>query len=265
MLTIFHNSIDISREQSRYEFLSNAIDFNDGELHIGYYKPIHSLYLNFTNNNAIRNLSLQYYNGTSFDDVTNLKDLTFGLTKSGFVEWGINQVTEKKTTLNSKEMFWYKLNIDVLDEITFKGISVLFSDDYDLIAAYPTIFNHLPEDQTSFVRFHEEARKDIVKDLRRTGIVINGRPTDFKTRKQLDEFDLLDKDEVREASKLFTLSKIFGWLSDNPNDKYENLSNRYAANAAEALTPLITIDQNDDGLKSNSEAAQTTSVFIGRL
>ena len=265
MLTIIHNSIDISREQSRYEFLPNTVDFNDGDLLIGYYKPIHSLYLNFTNNNAIRNISLKYYDGTGFNDVSNLKDLTFGLTKSGFLDWSLNQTGEKKTTLHSKEMYWYRLNLDVAASIDFKGISILFSDDYDLIAAYPTILNHLPDGQTSFVRFHEEARKDIVKDLRRTGIVINGKSTDFKTRKQLDEFDLLDKGEVREASKLFTLSKIFGWLSDNPNDKYEVLATRYAANAAEALTPLITIDENDDGIKSNSESVQSTSVFIGRL
>jgi hypothetical protein len=265
MLTIIHNSKDISREQARYEFLPSVIDFNNGDLLIGYYKPISYIYLNQVSVSEERNITVKYYNGISFDNVSGLIDLSFGLNKPGFISWNKNQITEKKSTLEAKELYWYKINVSVPGSVTLKGVSAVFSDDYDLEAVYPTIKNHLPEGQDTFVRFHEEAAKDIINDLKRTGIVINGILQNGKERKQLDAFDLHDKEEVRDASKLFTLAKIFFWLSDAPGDKWEVLAAKYEADAAGSLTPLISIDQDDDGLKDEDEDAQDVAVYIGRL
>jgi hypothetical protein len=266
MLKIFHNGLDLSREQSRYEYLPNVIDFQDGDLQVGYYKPISALFVNLLKNTDERNLSLKYYDGISWVEVSNLKDLTFGLKSPSFITWSKNQVNEKKTTLNDQELYWYKVSSTSTDPVTFKGISMLFSDDFDLIAAYPSIMNHLPEGQETFVRFHEEAAKDIINDLRRTGIVINNNLMDSSKRKKLDVFDLMDFEEVRESAKYFTLSKIFGWLSDAPNDKWQLLEAKFEAEAAGSLTPLITIDENDNGLLDESEQLQPNNVvYVGRL
>lgn len=264
MLKISHDGVDVSREQSRYEYLESSLDMTQ-EIVIGFYKPINSLFVNIRNNTGTRVLSLKYYSGAGYTEVSGLNDMTFGLTKAGFVTWKNTQVGEVKTTFGGEEMYWYKLSISVPATIEFWGISTLFSDDYDLVSVYPTIHNHLPENQETFVRFHAEAAKDIITDLRRTGIVVNGYLTNGKDRKQLDAYDLLDKEEVREAAKYFALSKIFEWLSDAPADKWEVLANKYKAEAAGSLTPLITIDSDDDGLIDSDEAVQPTSVFVGRL
>lgn len=264
MLKIKYDGKDLSREQSRYEYLPSLVTLNPLEVLIGYYKPINSVFLNMLKNTGDRTVSLQYWAG-EWRDVKGLKDLSFGLTSPGFVTWSRNQIGEIESTQAGDKAYWYRLTVNVPSTITFRGISALFSDDYDLVGVYPTIHNHLPEGQETFVRFHEEAAKDIITDLRRTGIVVNGRAQDKPSRKQLDAFDLLDKDEVREAAKYFALSKIFAWLSDSPADKWEILSAKFEAEAGNSLTPLITIDQDDDGYLDDQESAQPTEVFVGRL
>lgn len=265
MLKIMYAGNDISREQSRYEYLPNTLDLNDYNLFIGYYKPIDTLFINVVKNTNDLVLDVKYYATAGFESVTGVKDLTFGLSGPGFLSWNNKQVGQVKTELFGEELYWYQLTASTAHNIVFRGISTLFSDDYDLIAAYPSIMNHLPEGQESFVRFHEEAAKDIIIDLRRTGLVINGKLSEPAVRKQLDAFDLLDKEEVRDAAKYFTLSKIFSWLSDAPGDKWENLASKYEAEAAGSLTPLITIDKNDDGIKDEWEAADDMPIIVGRL
>jgi len=266
MLKVFFNGLDISREQSRYEYLPSEIDFSEGELTIGYYKPINSLYVNLLKNNHDRNLSIKYFNGINWEEVSQLKDMSFSFKNSGFINWKLNQVNEKKSTLNGTEGYWYKINCTGSHAVTFRGISMVFSDDFDLVAAYPSIMNHLPEGQESFIRFHEEAAKDIINDLRRTGIVVENKLLDTQKRKKLDVFDLMDIEEVREAAKYFTLSKIFGWLSDAPSDKWQLLEAKYEAEAAGSLTPLITVDENDNGLLEDGEIqAPQNVVYVGRL
>jgi len=265
MLTIVYGGNDISKEQSRYEYRSNTLDLNDYDLFIGYYKPINSLFINVVNNNSTANLGIKYYSEAGFEYVQGGKDLTFGLSTPGFISWNNKQENQVKTELFGDNLYWYQISADASFNVVFRGISTLFSDDHDLVAAYPTILNHLPEGQESFVRFHEEAARDIVIDLRRTGLVINGKLSEPAVRKQLDAFDLLDKEEVRDAAKYFTLSKIFSWLSDSPGDKWENLAAKYEAEAAGSLTPLITIDQNDDGIIDDYEAAADQPIIVGRL
>jgi hypothetical protein len=265
MLKIFHNELDLSREQSRYEYMSNTLDLNDYDLYVGYYKPISTLFLNVIKNTEDLVLDVKYYSGSIFESVYGFKDLSFGLTTPGFISWKNRQVGQVPNLLFGETLYWYKLTTNDPANIVFRGISTLFSDDYDLIAAYPSIMNHLPEGQQSFVRFHEEAAKDIIIDLRRTGLVINGKLSAPSVRKQLDAFDLLDKEEVRDAAKYFALSKIFAWLSDAPNDKWENLAAKYEAEAAGSLTPLITIDQNDNGIIEDYEEAADQPIIVGRL
>jgi hypothetical protein len=265
MLTIFYGSQDISREQSRYEYLPVTVQLLGNTLSIGYYKPINTFYINVLANDPGQVITVKYFNGSSFQNIAGIKDLTFGLSRPGFLSWDNGQALEAKTTVQAVELYWYQVTSNVVENLVIKGISTLFSDDYDLIGIYPTILNHLPNGQATFVRFHEEAARDIVIDLRRTGLVINGKLTDAAGRKQIDAFDLLDKEEVRDAAKYFALSKIFAWLSDSPGDKWENLASKYEAEAAGSLTPLITIDQNDNGIIEDYEEADSMPVIVGRL
>jgi hypothetical protein len=273
MLTIIHNSVDISREQSRFEFLPSEIDFDGKHLFIGYYKPINHFFLNVPDRTPDEEgegfidpaLVVAYWNGTEYDNVKGLKDFTFGLTQQGPVTFDLDQTNNTKKVEFGKELFWYRITLNSPDIITFKGIAPLFSDDQDLIGVYPDIMQKVPAGQTSFVRFHQEAVNDIVKDLRKMGLVIDGCLMDASKRKQIDAYDLLDRDEVKEAAKYFTLSKIFSWLSDQAGDKWEQLSAKYESEAAGSLTPLITIDENNNGKKDDWENAQPQPIIIGRL
>jgi hypothetical protein len=174
-------------------------------------------------------------------------------------------LTETKTG----GVYQYKVTITETDgspliapiTCSFKGINLVFSDDYDLVEEYPSILQHLPDGQETFIRFHSASRDDILTDLKNSGIVINGQDK----KKQLDQWDLLDIDEVKEASKFSTLSKIFSWLSDAEGDKFDQLSSKYQAEAGESLTPLISIDDDDDGISDSSEEVQPNTVFVGRL
>lgn len=260
MLKINFDNTDYSRQQARYEYQESLIAFDTTKkLTVAFTKPIYNLYVNLSAYTGERELSVQYFNGTTYVDVTGLLDLTFGLTESGFISWDKNQVNEAPDT----GLYVYEFNLSVAADVTFKGINTLFSDDFDLKAEYPSIMEHLPADANSFVKFHESARKAIITDLRKTGITIQG-ITEAK-RKQLDAFDILDKEEVREASKFLTLSKIFNWLSDQAGDKYEGLAAKYEAEAAGAITPLISLDTNNDGKEDEEEVADPTVVLIGRL
>jgi hypothetical protein len=272
MLTIIHNSVDISREQSRFEFLPSEIDFDGKHLFIGYYKPINHFFLNVPDReidplDPVQDPSLvvAYWNGSSYEQVKGLKDFTFGLTQQGSVTFDLDQAGNTKKEEAGVELFYYRITLNSPDKITFKGIGPLFSDDHDLIAVYPDIMSKVPNGQTSFVRFHQEAVNDIVKDLRKMGLVIDGCLMDASKRKQIDAYDLLEKDEVREAAKYFTLSKIFSWLSDQTGDKWEQLAAKYESEAAGSLTPLITIDENNNGKKDDWENAQPQPIIIGRL
>ena len=270
MLTVIHDSKDISREQSRFEFLPSLVDFDGKHLFVGYYKPINHLFLNVPDR-AIPDgdpepvLILAYWDGTAYDSVKGLKDFTFGLTQSGAVTWSNNQLNQAPNTESGVELYWYRLTMNDQSQISFKGIGPLFSDDHDLIAVYPDIMSKLPTGQTSFVRFHSEAVNDIVKDLRKIGLVIDGNRLDSSARKQIDAYDLLDKDEVREAAKYFTLSKIFSWLSDQTGDKWEQLAAKFESEAAGSMTPLITIDANNNGKLESTEIADPQPIIIGRL
>jgi hypothetical protein len=269
MLTVIHNSVDISREQGRFEFLSSEVDFDGKYLYVGYKKPIPHVYLNLNHphghGNANHTLTLSYWDGATWQSVKGLMDLTFGLTRSGSVKWNLNQPNEAKTTVEGVDLYWYRLSLAPGEEIEFKGIGPLFSDDYDLVQVIPDIMDKLPTGQTSFVRFHDEALKDIVKDLRKAGLVIDNTRLDPSQRKQIDAYDLLDKEEIREAAKYFALSKIFAWLSDQPEDKWDQLSAKYQSEAAGSITPLITVDIDNNGLLDDSERAEPQPIIIGRL
>jgi hypothetical protein len=270
MLTIIHDSKDISREQSRFEFLPSAIDFDGKHLFVGYYKPINHLFLNVPDRTIAEDdiepvLILAYWNGTEYDSAKGLKDFTFGLTQCGSVSWNNNQLDQVPNTEAGVELYWYRITMNDQSLIIFKGIGPLFSDDHDLISVYPDIMTKLPTGQNSFVRFHAEAVNDIVKDLRKIGLVIDGNRMDSSARKQIDAYDLLDKDEVREAAKYFTLSKIFSWLSDQTGDKWEQLSAKFESEAAGSMTPLITIDVNDNGKLESQEIADPQPIIVGRL
>jgi hypothetical protein len=265
MLTISNDGIDYSVGQAKYDFKVMQAKLSQSKfVEISYYKPINSLYLNVVSGSNNHLLLVEYFNGTSWEEVEKLSDETFGLANAGFISW-INAKTTQdeydyRFTLTQSDGSPHLTNVN----INFKGINLVFSNDEDLKGEYPTIMDHLPGNATSFIKFHEAARNELLTELRNTGIYVDNEII-YSNKKQIDQWDILDFSEVRESAKFLTLAKIFNYLSDETDDKWQNLASKFEANAGESLTPLISIDSNDNGVKDKEEELQPMFIKVGRL
>lgn len=253
--------LDLTTLQSIFEFHPASLN-TDNWLYVGMTtKRINSLFFNVSGTTQAT-LEAEYYDGSTWQSLT-VDDYTLGFFKPNLVQWTASKI-HQKFTIGSVEGYFYRFRDSSAEVKEFKGINSLFSTDDDLVREYPTILRNIPEDQTSFVRFHESSRDEIVTDLRNTGKYIKHNKLTNEARKQLDQWDLLDISEVRQASKYLTLSKIFNYLSDEPNDRWGELAANFRAEAGESLTPLITIDENQDGIKDDDDLVQNV-IIVGRL
>jgi len=259
MLTINYNSNDLSIKLEEFSAPTVAITLLSSEfIYVGYYKPISNFYLEISNSiTSLSTLKVEYETASGFVDVDNLIDYTSGLGESGKVSWEVSG-TQISSTLFGKTLYWYKLSVNV-DTVsrTLLGLNVLFSNDKDLSEEYPNIETNLPLGATSFVNFHASARKDIVQSLRKK--------FDVKAN-LLTQYDLLNNEEVKQASKYLALSKIFDWLSDAPKDKWSEKSAFYYNKHADYLVGIeLTIDSNDNGVIDTVEKSVIQYVQIVRV
>lgn len=255
MLTINYNATDLSLKLEEFAAPTQAITLLSTEfIYVGYYKPITNLYFEFTSTvTSLSTLSVEYETASGFVNVDNLVDRTNGLGESGKVSWEIETDNQVSSLLFGKTLYWYKFSVDVATVArAFVGINVLFSNDKDLIEEYPGIMSNLPTGNVSFVNFNASARKDIVQALRKK---YNA------DAKLLTQFDLLNNEEVKQASKYLALSKIFDWLSDAPDDNWSVKSSFYYNKHSDYLNNItLTIDSNDNGKTETSE--QNTIQFV---
>lgn len=251
-LEVFYNATKITERVENYmddaydvATFAKDVDF----IYFGHYKAINALYVLCSHDlPAIRNdMLLQYWNGSTWAAVKGLRDDTRGLDRQGFVMWEREQTNQASTSYESIAGFWYRISVKTADipNLAIKGVNLVFADDRDLAAEFPTVKNYLSDDVTSFIGFHQAARDEMIADLRNHGKTVH-KTNDFI--KKLDQFDLMDFEEIRQAAKFKALEKIFFWLSDSNDD-------RYSARKAEYLNKynfakqqaFLTIDKNDDG------------------
>lgn len=269
MLKIYKNSTDISLLMENYsvdEF--STLLLSTDEILIGYYKPINSMYLELGADKNLNTsaMSLYYYNGTSFVTTPTLVDETKGFSRCGFIKWSRNLPNEKTTTEQAETMYWYKIKVDVDTSIlNLLGINLVFSNDNDLKEEYPSIMEMLPENEPTFIKFHVASRKDILSYFRAQGKLIKVNDKNYATSKKLDQFDLLDYEELRDASKFLTLSKILYWVSDSVDDKWHQKALKYEQKYGDKINLVnLSIDSNDDGKADNNETNAIQSITIVR-
>ena len=195
----------------------------EDKLYTGYRKPINAEYIEMaTANTNVNTMTVKYYNGTAFAAVVGYYDRTKGLTRSGFVSWDRNQTTEAVTTIDGQEAYWYEhtFSADHSAGTILGGLNIVFSDDEDLKEEHFQILDYLDTagGENSYILKHVAARNEIIQKLRNDGRfkhnISNGNLSD------LDAFDLLNFEQVREASKYLVLSKLFFNRSDAPDDAY---------------------------------------------
>lgn len=266
MLSIFKGTSDHSRPLENYLSDSVVETILTGEtLDIGYYKPFSDLYVELaTTPPAVSNNLLgSYYNGSWTS--LNLYDRTNGLSRSGFIKFEKEDYEDwKKTTLHGKELYWLRLSVDTNDlvNIQFIGINLVFADDTDLKEGYSDINEFLPENSPSFIGYHQEARNYILTYLRNKGETIKTQ----SQYKMLDQFDLHNFEEVRQAAKYLVLANIFYNESDSVDDKWKQKGDGFFKKYSEAINvSFLSIDENDNGKVENNESNAYQYIKVQRL
>lgn len=264
MLTVIKSLQDYSKELENY--LSESVIFNfttDEYLYISFRKKFSDIYIELRPIEKIQNtLQAEYYNGTwnSF----NVLDCTNGFNKSGFIRWDKSTMSDwDKTTVSGNSSFWVRFKLtNAVTNLEVFGINLVFADDNDLRESYPDILQFLPEGQDSFISYHQEARNYIISYLRNKGKTI----TQQNKYKLLDQFDLHNFDEVRQAAKYLALSNIFYNESDAVDDKWKQKGDGFFAKYSNAINlNFLSIDENDNGNEDPSESNSVQYVTVKRL
>lgn len=231
----------------------NLVSAED-KLYVGYYKPINKFYIDLaTPNSNANDLSIKYYNGSTFQNVAGQLDETKGCTRSGFVQWTREQTDQTKTTIDGEEMYWYEItaSADHADAV-YNAIGILFADDKDLSEQVPEINDsaHLAG-KSSHVLAHVASKKWIIQELRNRNYV---KRDEDGTPQDITAWDLLDIEQINQASTFKALSIIYFNYSDEPNDIYERKSKSYNAQYKSALQlAVLRLDLDDDGVKDDTE------------
>ena len=223
-------------------------------------KPISKLYFSASSAHGGA-LAVQYWNGTSYAAVSSLNDLTNSLKSDGWVEW-VNPTDLAKDGDYYKFLFVLSGVTASVNE-TFRFIGIVFAEDKDLKKEYPNISDYLPAGDTSFIRFHASTADAIVQFFRAKGKAT--RPQGSSRLYQLDAFDFLDTNEMRQAGKFIALSKIFHWLSDSVDDKWYQKGRDFLAQGNSSLEVYyLSIDTDRDASPDESEVMQTNELRIVR-
>lgn len=264
MLKILKNTTDVSLLLENYISDGYSSSFSTTDyFYVGYYKPINALYFELTTQNQTNSLITEYWNGSSWV-VISTKDKTFGLKKSGFVTWERNIDDIALKTVEGSELFWYRFKISTnnIATLALKGINLVFSDDNDLKESYPDIMEYIPENSTSFIAYHQSARNHILTYLRNKGKTIKGK----NAYKMLDQYDLHNFEEVRQASKYKTLAMIFYNESDQLDDKWYQKAKDFDRLYGESISmDFLSLDENDDGKIESSEQQKIQYIKVLRL
>lgn len=268
-LTVLHDDnssfVDFTRECASYDRDTASLTYvaADDFIYVGFYKPINTFYVEFsTANTNAADLTVEFYNGSSYTDVVGLYDDTNGFTRSGFVRWDRGQTSEAAATVNSLEKYWYRLSLDVdSSAMVIGGLNIVFSDDQDLKRELYEYTKYLPSGASSHILTHEAARDEIIQTLNIMGKEKYLSATDIY--KDITAFDLLDISEVKLASTYLVLAKIFMNVSDEVDDAYLQKSGIYRKKFNDIIQNMrLKVDVDDDGLDDENDRQDN---FFGRI
>lgn len=234
-------------------------------LYVGYRKPIGSAYCELATANVNANtLAMQYWNGSTWTALEDARDLTKGLTRSGWLTWTKPSDWEE-SAVNGSTKYWVRITPSADHAATsVSGLNLILADDYDLQTIFPSVVESgfLPAGETSHVKTHVGARNQIIQDLRNRGYVKVDANGDWQN---LTPWDLHDVEEVRQAATYLALSLIFFNYSDNPQDNWAAKAKSYEDKYKAQLDKLtVSIDADDDGKKDKAEQRRFTVVRMSR-
>lgn len=250
----FNNLTEKAADLTRDNFTVQLIAAED-YLYIGYEKPFGSMYLEtYTTNTNANSFTAQIYNGTSWVSV-DISDESQGLTRSGFVFW--TKTSMNSVAVNSLTRYWIRLKPSVDHTSTvMRGINLIFANDAAMVSEFSEITNSnlLPAGEVSHIRTHVSTRNHIMQSLRNHYAKSVTDANSNATQEKINQFDMIDIFEIREAATYLSLSKIFFNLSDSVEDhwfiKYREYQDMYEDKIKVAY---LSIDTNNDGVDDANE------------
>lgn len=266
-LSVLHddNSVFTDHSESAADYIRDdfSLDLSSTEdyLYLGYSKPFSASYAALTTANTNANtLAAEYWDGDSWESL-DLTDESKGLTRSGFLFW-TKPSDWASTSVNSESAYWIRLRPSADHSATdVRGVNIVYSDDTMLKSEFFEIDNSnlLPPGENSHITKHTSARNEIVQRLTNMGyLTIDA----SNTQDSLDQWDLIDIFEVRQASTYLALSKIFFNLSDSIDDHWWNQYLSYKAKYEEAFKlSVLSIDSDNDGIDEDDEVQAPMRVF----
>ncbi len=272
LLTVKH---EVSTVFSDYSHKTNnfgrdvvSIDLDTTDyIYIGFHKPINAFYFNHLSTYVTEGeLSLEVYNGSSWIAASGLGDDTLGLKRSGFIKFNRDQVSQVNSTVNGTTNYWYRMSLSVERlALSISGINLVFADDYELMLEQPYIT--MPEfldTLPSHIMIHAACRNEILQSFRNKDYI----KLDASGVKQdINAWDLLDIEEVKQGAVYLAMSKIYFNMSDANDDVWANKAHEYREKYQEMIrVAALSLDLNDDGKASPDEnkTAKINTTFMSR-
>ena len=271
-LTVFFDDngsfTDLSFEA--HDYLRDDFDLTlvaaEDYIYVGLYKPFGGIFAEFkTGNSGADTLTGEFYNGSSFAALSNLRDDTLGFSRSGFIEFPRDQTDWAKTTVNGESLYWvrFKTSTDT-SAMEIQGLNIVFADDEDLKSEFRKVTKLLPSGDSTFIAYHQAARDEIVQSLRNKG---NAKLKSGESQlSSLTKWDVLDRGEIKQAAKFLALAKITFDASDATEDKMYQRNLDYMRKYGEAFRLyFLSLDCDDDGIKDDGEALSVQRVEVVRI
>lgn len=268
-LNVYFNSTNYSEELTDFLEETQALTITNSDyIYFGLNKPFNNLYFYYdTPNSSKVSFTVEYYDGSSWQNVINLNDDTKKQTRSGFVSWqeADDNTDIEEVEINSITQYWYRFQPASTVNITAKAFGVIFSQDRDIFQTRPVLNDTdfrtaVVSSDTDYMRVHLETKEDIIQNIRNKGIKKyqnEDDPDRLKFYRNINEWDLFDIDEVKVAAKNLALAKIYYSLSDNIDDKWYQEATRFNDVYNHSIDyAMVSLDKNNDGKLQEFENIQ---------
>lgn len=235
----------------------------DDFLYIGYKKVINALYVALEQFNTISSsLEIEYYSESGWSQL-NFSDDTRAFSRSGFITWERpNDAADIE--IDGINACWIRIATnDDIDPVEFQAINLVFSDDNDICSEVPALIDacFYQQGATSHILQHVAAKNYIMSRLKSLGYV----KYDANGEQNINEWDILDIYEIRQASTYYSIAQIYFNLSDDVDDQYWAKYKEYEGKFEEAFAlGRLRIDIDDDGQVDAVEKRQIKTVRWGR-
>jgi hypothetical protein len=248
---------DFSVALNEYSTKTKTFDYTTGQdyLFLGARAPFNHIYFKLSSLNLVAcSMTVEYWNGSSWEPVVELLDETQGFTQSGFVQFTPNknvswttEDTSSVTGISSAtiyDRFWLRISFNqtLTGSTALDFVGHLFSDDVDLAADYPdlvrsAVMTSFSAGKTSWQEQHVKAAAVLVQDLINKGVLDDGA-------------QILDWREFSLAAVHKTAEIIFRAFGADHVDNEITARKEYNERLSKAF---YRIDKNDNAIEDADE------------